>query len=249
MGMLKILFMGESYTAMHTYFRGANYVSLPEYANTGVAFADMLRGQGFLVTHLPTHEVPMKCPTDRKGFAEYDLVILSDVASDTMLTPPASKNGERYPNRLDELRAYVYEGGGLLMCGGYFSFSGVGNTARYGMTPLAEALPVEVSNYDDRMECPQGITPVITAPDSPLFDGIPAGEWPFFNGYNKTVLKPQSTEFARFGPDPFLAGMRYGSGYSLAFTSDCEPNWATKEFLDWAGYPRLFANIVSLLTR
>lgn len=243
---MKLLFMGESYTASHAYFRGANYVTLPEYANTGVAFANMLRDQGFSVTHLPTHDVPALCPVHREDFAAYDAVILSDVGSDTMLTPPPAKAGTRFPNRLDELSAYVSQGGGLLMCGGYFSFSGVGNTARYGMTPLAEALPVEILNYDDRIECPQGVIPVVTAPQSELFAEI-QGDWPLFNGYNKTVLKPCATEFARFGQDPFLAGMDYGKGRTFAFTSDCEPNWATAQFLEWEGYPRLFSNILHWL--
>lgn len=240
---LKVLFLGESYVATHTYLRGANYVTLPEYANTGTAFANMLRGQGFEVTHLASHEVPGLCPVTRAGFAAYDVVILSDVASDTMLTQPPVTGGPRV-NRLEELRGYVQEGGGLMMCGGYFGFSGVGNTARYGMTPLASALPVEISNYDDRMECPQGMVPVVRDPKAELFCGLPAGEWPHFNGYNKTVQKPGAAEFARFGQDPFLVGMDYGKGRSFAFTSDCEPNWASQEFLDWDGYPVLFGNII-----
>lgn len=246
---LKVLFMGESYTAMHTYLRGANYVSLPEYSNTGVAFADMLRAQGIEVEHLPTHEVPGRCPISAKDFAAYDVVILSDVASDTMLTQPAPAAGQLRLNRLDELRRYVQAGGGLLMCGGYFSFSGVGNTARYGMTPLAQALPVDILNYDDRIECPQGVVPELTPAGADLLQALPGGVWPDFNGYNKTICKLGAVEFARFGTDPFLVGMEYGSGRSFAFTSDCEPNWATHDFLKWPGYPALFSTILQWIAR
>jgi len=61
MGTLNILFIGESYMAAHTYFRGSNYITLPEYSNTGAVFAQMLREQGFAVTHLPTHEYTERC--------------------------------------------------------------------------------------------------------------------------------------------------------------------------------------------
>lgn len=243
-----ILFLGETYTASHTYIRGADYVTLPEYGDTGVYFAEMLRAQGFSVTHIPTHDVVQKCPLSVQDFAAFDAVILSDVGSNTMLTNPKITNGERLPNRLSSLRMYVENGGGLLMCGGYFSFSGVGNTARYGMTPLADALPVEILDYDDRVECPQGVIPEILQKKHPVFSGIDSDAWPYFCGYNKVRIRQQAQELARFENSPFLACMQYGKGRSFAFTTDCAPNWATDVFLSWEGYPRLFANILHWLT-
>lgn len=242
---MKILFLGETYTASHTYYRGADYVTLPEYANTGAAFAEMLRSQGFVVTHLASHEVAALCPVTREGFAEYDAVILSDVGSNTMLTQTGIGPGEKRTNRLEELRAYIKAGGGLLMCGGYFGFSGIQNTARYGMTPLAEALPVEILNYDDRVECPEGVSPRVALAGHPVLRGVNLGECPFFCGYNKVMLKEGAQLLAMFYDDPFLACMEYGKGRSFAFTSDCEPNWATLAFLRWEGYPRLFRNIMN----
>lgn len=246
---IKVLFLGESYTASHTYFRGSDYVTLPVYANTGQAFADMLRGQGFDVDQLCSHEVAAGFPRSAQALAAYDVVVLSDVGSNTMLTNPKTEDGSRLPNKLELLRDYVKNGGGLLMCGGYFSFSGVNNTARYGMTPLAEVLPVEVLNWDDRMEQPQGIVPEITQPDHSVLAGVDNTAWPHFCGYNKVQEKPGAQVLARFGDDPFLACMDCGHGRSFAFTSDCEPDWASRDFLDWEGYPRLFTNIVSWLAR
>lgn len=246
---LKVLFLGESYTALHTYIRGADYVTLPEYANTGAAFADMLRTQGMEVKQLASHEVIAAFPASAQALAEYDVVIISDIGSNTLLTNPPAPSKARLPNRLELLRAFVENGGGLLMCGGYFSFSGVNNTARYGMTPLAVALPVEILNYDDRMECPQGVSANIRIPEHEILRGVDHAAWPYFCGYNKVTAKPGAKEIASFNSDPFLVCTEYGKGRSFAFTSDCEPNWATREFLEWEGYPRLFGNIIRWLSR
>jgi uncharacterized membrane protein len=221
---VKVLFVGESYTANHTYIRGVDYVSLPEYGNTGAAFAGMLKNQGFEVEHLLSHDVVMKFPISKETLAVYDVVILSDVGSNTFLTNPPTASRTRLPNRLELLRRYVEEGGGLLMCGGYFSFSGVNNIARYGMTSLAAALPVEILNYDDRIEAPQGIIPEIILPEHPVLAGIDHTAWPDFCGYNKLVVKSQALELACFENDPFIVCMDYGEGRSVAFASDCEPN-------------------------
>ena len=245
---MNVLFLGETYTASHTYIRGADYVTLPEYGDTGAAFAGMLRAQGFLVTHIPTHDIVRNCPLAVEDFTAYDAVILSDVGSNTMLTNPKTADGRRLPNRLASLRTYVAEGGGLLMCGGYFSFSGVGNTARYGMTPLADALPVSILHCDDRMECPQGVSPEIRVPEHPVFEGIDVRAWPHFYGYNKVCIRPQAQELACLEGNTFLACMEYGKGRTCIFASDCAPDWASEAFLTWDGYPRLFGNMMHWLT-
>jgi uncharacterized membrane protein len=113
------------------------------------------------------------------------------------------------------------------------------------MTPLAEALPVEISNYDDRVECPEGVKVVVEKNvKTALFDGIEASKCPPFNGYNKTVLKDGATMFASFNGDPFLAGGTFGKGRAFAFTSDCAPDWAPFDVLNWEGYPTLMSNII-----
>lgn len=240
---LKVLLLGESYTATHTFVRGRNYVTLPQYGHFGTQIVAMLEKEDFEVTLILTHDIAETCPVKRDEFARYDVVILSDVGSDTMLVQPRFHNGERNPNRLSELNEYVRGGGGLIMIGGYFGFSGIGNQARYGMTPIADALPVAISNYDDRMECPEGVKPVQNTDDA-LFAGVQLENCPPFNGYNKTELKKGAKLFASFNGDPFLAGGTYGKGRTFAFTSDCAPDWAPLEVLEWEGYPQLLANII-----
>ena len=241
----KVLLLGESYSATHTFVRGRNYVTLPQYGHFGTEIVEMLEKEGMEVTLVLTHDIPEQCPVMSREFAAYDVVVLSDVGSDTMLSQPRTPDGKRNPNRLAELSEYVKTGGGVLMIGGYFGFSGIGNQARYGMTPLAEALPVRILNYDDRIECPEGVTPAVNRETATaLFDGIRMEDCPAFSGYNKTSLKEDAVLFASFYKDPFLAGRKYGAGRTFAFTSDCAPDWAPLEVLHWEGYPRLLSNIL-----
>ena len=242
---LKVLLLGESYSATHTFVRGRNYVTLPQYGHFGTEIVAMLEREGFDVTLILTHDIPEKCPMQREAFAAYDVVILSDVGSDTMLTQPGNEDGTRNPNRLRELVHYVENGGGLMMVDGYFVFSGIGNQARYNMTPLAEVLPVHILNYDDRVECPEGVKPVVNRDcDTKIFEGIQIQDCPAFGGYNKTVIKEGAELFATFYGEPFLAGMKYGKGRSFAFTSDCAPDWAPLSVLAWEGYSKMLANVI-----
>lgn len=242
---VKVLLLGESYSATHTFVRGRNYVTLPQYGHFGTEIVSMLEKEGLDVTLIFTHDIPEKCPMRREDFKAYDVVILSDVGSDTMLMQPRNADGTRNPNRLRELVHYAEEGGGVMMVGGYFGFSGIGNQARYNMTPLAEALPVHISDYDDRVECPEGVRPVVNqACATRIFEGIQMEDCPEFAGYNKTVLKEQAELFASFYGDPFLAGMKFGKGKTFAFTSDCAPDWAPLSVLAWEGYSKMLANVI-----
>lgn len=114
------------------------------------------------------------------------------------------------------------------------------------MTPLAAALPVEISNYDDRIECPEGACPRVLMPEHPVFDGV-LGAWPAFCGYNRVAAKQDSQVLADVYGDPFIVTAPYGEGRTLAFTSDCTPDWATQAFLDWDGSGRFFQNAVRWL--
>ncbi len=125
--------------------------------------------------------------------------------------------------------------------------AGIDNKARYAMTPLAKILPVEMLNYDDRMEHPEGITPQMVKPEHPVLAGI-TGEWPWFLGYNKIKAKAEEIAVIDEG-DTFMAGMECGKGRTFAFASDCAMHWGSKEFLAWDGYQKLIPNIFRWLAR
>ena len=57
---------------------------------------------------------------------QFDVVVLSDVGSNSfLLCDETFLRSERTANRLRVLAEYVERGGGLVMVGGYMSFSGI----------------------------------------------------------------------------------------------------------------------------
>ena len=104
---------------------------------------------------------------------QYDCVILSDIGANTLLLPnPTFDTSKKMPNRCNLIRDYVKEGGGLVMVGGYLTFSGVDAKGKWHDTAVQEVLPVEVLTVDDRMEHCEGVKPVTIAEHEAL-EGIP----------------------------------------------------------------------------
>ena len=185
---------------------------------------------------------------DDDALADYDVVILSDVGSNSLLFHPQMlAQSVRRPNRLTLLRDWVSAGGGLVMVGGWMSFSGIDGRARYHDTPLEQALPVTCTPWDDRAERPEGVVPDVAAAH-PVLDGVPE-PWPFFLGYNKVKPREEAEVVLSFGADPLLALWEHGDGRAAAFTSDCAPHWGPPGFLEWEGYPRFWCNLVEWLAK
>ncbi len=241
---MKVLLAGESWTVQETHVKGFDSVDLGRLEQvTAKPVIEALNEAGIEVHYMPSHIAQYEFPQTVEELNQYEAVALSDIGSNTLLLDPVMQlQGVRKANRLVACREYVRQGGGLVMFGGYLSFAGIENKARYAMTPIAEALPVEILNYDDRMEHPEGIYPNMVLKEHPVLAGI-EGEWPYFLGYNKLKVKAQAQEIATIGGDTFLAGMEYGNGRSFAFASDCTFHWGSEEFLKWEHYKKLFANI------
>ena len=134
------------------------------------------------------------------------------------------------------------------MIGGYLSFAGIEGKARYHGTAVQDALPVLISAVDDRAEQPQGVVPMPDLPDHPVLRGVPE-PWPALLGYNRVTARPDAEVLVRCGADPLVACWEHRAGRSAVFTSDCAPHWAPPEFMAWAGYRPLWANLVRWLGR
>ena len=134
------------------------------------------------------------------------------------------------------------------MIGGYLSFAGIEGKARYQRTPVEDALPVTISETDDRAEVPQGVVPEVLTPDHPVLAGLP-GDWPALLGYNRVAPRDTASVLVTCGDDPLIAVGDYHDGRSAVFTSDCAPHWGPPAFLDWPGYGPLWSNLVAWLTR
>ncbi len=104
------------------------------------------------VSYLTGWDARAKFPETPENLSPYDVVILSDVDSDSL--PPRAPMG---PNRLKSIQEYVRRGGALLMIGGYATFTGRHNAGNYHGTPVEEAVLVNcLAADDDRMERPRG---------------------------------------------------------------------------------------------
>lgn len=247
---MKILFAGESWMIEENHLKGFDLATLCRFEDYyAEPLFHALEAQGISVDYYQSHKAQVRFPDTAEELKQYDAIVLSDIGSNTLLLDPDMQfRGNRKGNRLLAIKEYVAQGGALLMCGGYFSFAGIENKARYAMTPLAEVLPVEILNYDDRMEHPEGVVPVITCKDHPVMKNV-ANDWPFFFGYNKVKAKEEAEEIATIDGDTFMAGMDYGKGRSFAFASDCAPHWGPKQFVEWESYGTVFANIIKWLAK
>ncbi len=152
------------------------------------------------------------------------------------------------PGHLERIVGKVQEGAGLLMIGGWESFTGSGGD--YGRTVLREALPVIIQIEDDRVNCPQPcLVEKISA--HPIVEGLPFDAVaPGIGGFNRVLTKPGAAEILccrrfrvrrsgqefEFEPasaaDPLLVIDALGRGRVAAFASDAAPHWVGG-LVDW----------------
>lgn len=239
----RILIAGESWTVHSIHQKGFDSFTTTEYAE-GVRWlkAALERG-GWDVTYQPAHVAARHFPFSVEDLAQYDCVVLSDIGANTLLLHPDTfARSKVLPNRLESLRDYVTQGGGLVMVGGYLTFQGIDAKAQYAGSAVEAALPVIMERQDDRVEAPQGIAPQVKAPNHPIVAGL-EGDWPILLGYNRFAAKPDAEIVASVGADPLIVTGTYGKGRGVAFASDCGPHWAPPPFVEWSGYDRLWTQL------
>jgi uncharacterized membrane protein len=243
----RILFAGESWSSYGFHVKGASAYTTASYEEGAEDLIAALEEGGAEVTYMPNHRAVERFPFELDEVRErFDVVILSDLPSDSLLLPHAVfTGGERRPNRLSMLCEFVRQGGGLLMIGGYMSFAGYDGKARYGATPLREVLPVVVADHDDRMEVPEGVVPRAGEPHE-VTSGLP-GSWPYFLGYNRAAPASDAAVLLWAGDDPLLAVREVGAGRTAAFTSDCAPHWGSPQFMAWEGYAPFWNSLTGWL--
>lgn len=241
---LRVLIAGESWIVNATHQKGVDAFSTVTYGFGHTWLVEALTKGGIEPIHLPGHLVPTDFPTSADELSHYDVVVLSDIGSNSLLlSPDTFERSAPRPNRLAVLRNWVRDGGALIMIGGYLTFQGFEAKARYGGSPVEELLPVTMLAGDDRVEAPEGLHPHCAAGDHSIVSGL-MGEWPLVLGYNRLIAKPGADVLAQIGDDPLLVAWQYGTGRSVAFASDCAPHWLTTDFLSWDGYYRLWTQMV-----
>ena len=243
---MRVLIAGETWSTHKIEIKGFAAYTTGSYSVGLTELVEALTAHGHDVVHIPNHEAVERFPWSVEEFRAYDVVVMSDIPADTIqLHPAVFERGERRPDRLRVLADYARAGGGVLMVGGYMSFSGIDGKARYQATPLAEVLPVRMLGVDDRIETPEGVSPSV-AVEHEILHGIP-GEWPYFLGYNRVEAKPEATVLMEVDDDPFLVVGAAGEGRTAAFASDCSPHWGSPEFLAWSHYGAFWSRLVDWL--
>ena len=244
--MSKVVLIGESWFSHTIHQKGFDSFTSSEYTEGGSEFCTELAGHGHDVTRIPAHYIPERVPDEVSGYDDVDVVVISDVGANSfLLTPKTFVRSERTPDKLQALAEWVRGGGGLLMVGGYMSFTGIDAKARFGQSALADVLPVKMLDTDDRVERPDGVEATTDGHHASI-DGL-ATSWPPLLGYNRVVAREGATTVATCGDDPLLVVGSAGAGRTAAFTSDLAPHWAPPEFLAWDGYGRLWHQLVTWL--
>lgn len=246
--MSDILLVGESEILYEIRQKGFDVFHASTPMSDAGPFIKALTDQGHKVTWLDSEHASENFPSTMAALDPYDVVIFSDIGSNTLLIPRIVHEGYTFPNRLELLRKWVKKGGAFLMCGGWASFSGMHGEAHYHRTPVEELLPVNIYPFDDRIESPQGVKAHILEPNHPILDGLP-DVWPPLLGYNWVEPSGNGEVIVETEKgDPLLVAGTYGAGKTIAWTSDVAPHWISREFAAWTGYGRLFSNMISWLT-
>lgn len=247
--MAKIIIAGESWTTHTIHQKGFDTFTSTTYEEGVKWLKEALENGNHEINYIPNHRVQYDFPKTKEELKEYDLVILSDIGSNTLLlSDNVFMKGEKENNKCELIRDFVLEGGAFIMVGGYMAFSGIDAKSKYGFTAIQEVLPVKCLEVDDRVEAPQGLYPEVIDQDNPVFKDMPR-EWPHFLGYNKTLKTEEGDILATINDDPFIVLGKFGKGKSAVFTSDCAPHWGPEEFIEWDYYKVFWNNLVEVLTK
>lgn len=247
---MNVLLIGESWFTYSVHQKGFDSFQTSEYVEGAGEFIAGLTESGHEVDYIPSHKITACMPATAQELESYDAVVISDVGSNTFLLGEATfKHSQVTDNKLEALRDYVGGGGGLVMVGGYMSFSGIDARARYGHTPLADVLPVRMLDIDDRVEVPQGIKPIVVDSTHAALDGVGGVEWPHVLGYNQVTATKGARVLVDCGADPLLVVGSYEQGRAAAFTSDLAPHWAPPDFVAWKGYRLLWNSLLRWLAQ
>ena len=254
-GKLRILYAGSSWMTAITLSTASSF----SYDLRGAAVENTAesilstwrRNPRYDVTYLTAWDALAKFPETPEALRHYSVVILNDIDSDSLVLYPGDRlvRTPMGPNRLKSIREYVRRGGGLLMVGGYFSFTGRHNAGNYRRTPVEEALPVRcLATDDDRVEAPEGVTVDVKKPKHSIMRGIRWTPSPMFTGYNLVEVKEEAEVLATFKEtgDPMMVVGNYKKGRTMAITTGIAPHWGSS-FQQWKHSERFLDQILSWL--
>jgi uncharacterized membrane protein len=250
---IKALYVGDSEVVLNRYLVGADVIEQSYFNDNGRWFREAMAAEpGIEVRHITPHSVATEFPATLDDLKRYDVVIFSDVGYNSMIFYPGLTPPYVYPlgpDRVGMVRAFVEQGGGFLMVGGYLSFAGLNGIARWADTNIETILPVNIAHHDDRVEVTQGFRFEVRQPDHPIVAGLPWKDaaWTLC-GYNRVKLKQGAALIASYQDDPFIACWDYRSGRTAIFASDFAPHWAG-DFVHWPHYSAFWGQMLHWLAK
>src|SRR5438552_362302 len=115
---IRVLLAGESWVSTATHVKGFDRFAAAEFQIGIATLKQALDGSDVALTHLPGHLVPSDFPSTLDALAEFDVIVLSDIGSNSLLLHPDTFiRSQRTPNRLNLISDWVKAGGGFLMVG------------------------------------------------------------------------------------------------------------------------------------
>lgn len=224
----RVLYLGDVKNASARYLIGA------------------LQWARFPHAHHDAEEAPP--PNLVAGKRDWDVIVLSDYPY-RRLGPQAD---EAVVNLVRE------QGVGLVMLGGWSSFTGL--NGGYRGSNVAAALPVRMSDEDDRRNYPTGLV-LWGAAAHPVIEGMSFRRPPVVMGYNAVIPRSNAQVVVQawelrvrgrgrmpsvdFGtPRPMLVLGQAGSGRTAAFATDLAPHWCGG-IVDW-GRGRVQSGVIEV---
>ncbi|OQA00318.1 MAG: hypothetical protein BWY69_01767 [Planctomycetes bacterium ADurb.Bin401] len=173
-----------------------------------------------------------------------DQLLNNDYCAFVISDYPAANFSE---SQIDKIILKIKSGAGLLMIGGWESFTGLAGS--YNRTALTEVLPVIMEDFDDRMNlyCP---SLVVRNQSHIITDALPIeSHTPLMGGFNRFRVKrfgcevlsiqlfkaEQNNNDFKFTIEeryPLLVTGAFGDANITAFASDVAPHWVGP-LVDW----------------
>jgi len=222
--MTRVLYVGDTQVETLIAAKGIDTFTHTYYRDSARVLREALGPRpGIELDHMPAADIRTKFPNSAEALSEYDVIILSDVGYLNFKMPFGNREQlvPMGPNLVTPFRQWVLDGGGLIMAGGWLTFSGIYGKGMWGGSPIEEVLPVIMKQgVDDLIDHPDGATIQVTDPSHPILAGIDIPQDRLILGYNLVEPKPESQVIATSRQDPFLVVGSAGKGRSIAYTTD-----------------------------
>ncbi|MDA0991791.1 MAG: glutamine amidotransferase [Verrucomicrobia bacterium] len=183
-----------------------------------------------------------------KTLNQCDAIVISDVEARCFHLFPDFFDRKKYgagtlvfPDRLKSLRRFVECGGGLLMLGGWLSFSGHMEKGGWRRCAYTDALPVECLVGEDLVESSAGFQARVKQAAHPITKGLKWSSFQPILGYNEVRAKNPDDVLVdvKETGHPLMVASTLGKGRQFLYMSDPVPHWGIN-FELWSDYDRFW---------